>query len=195
MGIRVDIAELSRDDDVLEHTRWLLSVGLLFMACSPAPPAPVTPCGQGVPTTPPPVTETCLRSPAERGAVAVCNLESLGEFRVKNEASSAVQLLSRVDVEMSNENGLWHSTSALVYLDTACSSKPPHDRCVTLGSSGTIRPYPWAGFSCSGQCRPSCVGDHYMRGWPLRFVVSSCDGLRHFPGPPFRLREYEDVPL
>jgi hypothetical protein len=113
---------------------------------------------------------------------------------VKNEAGAAVQLLSHVDVEMRNESGLWHSTSALVYLDAACSAKPPLDQCVILVPLEIIRPYPWFGFSCSGQCRPRGIGDHYMRGWPLRFVVSSCDGLHRYAGPPFRLLEYEGRP-
>jgi hypothetical protein len=33
------------------------------------------------------------------------------------------------------------------------------------------------------------------RAWWLRFVVSACDGAVSFAGPPFRLLEYEDVPL
>lgn len=140
-----------------------------------------------------PKPETCVRYPVDGGSIAVCGLGS--PFRLKNESSNQLEVLSRVEVELEDQDGRWRPTDALVYLDPLCRPEPPQHRCVTLAPGAVVEPHGWSGFSCSGQCRPRCPGDHYMRGYWLRFAVSTCDGARRFAGQPFRLSEYEDAPL
>jgi hypothetical protein len=171
------------------------SLVVFLLACSSAlPPEPTTSeTRREQPDVAPPKAETCVRYPVDGGIVAVCGLDS--PFRVKNESSTQLEFLSRVEVEVEDQGGDWRPTDALVYLDPLCRPEPPTHRCVTLAPGEVVEPHGWSGFSCSGQCRPRCAGDHYMRGYWLRFVVSTCDGVRSFAGPTFRLGEYKDEPM
>lgn len=172
------------------------SFAAFLLACSSATHLkPTTSEAQVEPVGPARTTQTCTHYPTLGGTIAVCNLESPGSFRVRNESTAQVQMVSRVDVELEDETERWRATDALVYLDPVCRREPPSNRCVGLEPGVDLQPYSWSGFSCSGQCRPRCAGDHYLRGWWLRFVVSTCDGQYRLAGPPFRLLEYEDVPL
>jgi hypothetical protein len=172
-------------------------LAVLLLACSSAPPPmpTISDARRERSDVTLPVVETCARYPVNGGSVALCNLELPGSFRVKNESPNQLEALSRVEVELEDQDGSWRSTDALVYLDPLCRPEPPPHRCATLEPRAVVEPHAWSGFSCSGQCRPRCLGNHYMRGWWLRFVVSTCDGVGRFAGPPFRLLEYEDVPL
>lgn len=124
--------------------------------------------------------------------IAVCNLGSPGAFLVRNESDPVVSLHSRVDVQMRPAQGSWKATQAFFYLDPDCKGEPPRKRCVSLEPAAVLQPRTWSGFSCSGQCRQGCPDNHYLRGWPLRFVLSSCDGQQQAVSPPFRLQEYQD---
>lgn len=173
-----------------------LGFAVVFLACSPAPaPQSTSRPARAQPAAVTAIEETCAQAPAGPGALVVCNLEFPGAFRVKNETGAAVSARARVDVEVLDENHTWQQTRVLLYLDPRCQPEPPLNRCVTLEPGAVLQPYRWSGFSCSGQCRRHCPGNHYLRGWSLRFVVSSCDGLERYPGPAFRLPEYEDAPL
>jgi len=135
--------------------------------------------------------------PQSRGdePIAVCNLAFSGEFEVLNRSDQPVDVLTRVDVETRTGSDSWAVTSALVYLIGACTQGPPETRCMTLAPHAQFRPRPWSGLTCSGQCGPTCVGDHRLRGWPLRFAVTSCNGTQRFVGDSFAPPEFEDVPL
>ena len=179
----------------IESFRQAAGLAAFLFACSPAPPPkPAPPVTRALPIAAAPVTETCARNSAE-GSIVVCNLESPGSFHVKNEARTEVQVRSLVDVELEDQDHVWRSTSSVVYLDPQCRADPPTDRCVAVDPGAVLQPFRWSGFTCSGQCRPRCVGNHYLRGWRLRFVITTCDGVHRFAGPPFRLLELEDVPL
>jgi hypothetical protein len=181
---------------MVEPSSRCVGLAAFLLACAPAAsPGSAVPENRTQPVATPPVAETCISSPGERGAIAVCNLELPGSFRVKNESGGRLEVLARVEVQAEDENQRWQSTRALVYLDPECRPEPPTYRCVTLEPGTVVQPHPWYGFSCSGQCRRHCPGNHFMRGWWLRFVVSSCDGLDRYLGPPFRLGEYEDAPF
>jgi len=145
-------------------------------------------------------------SPAQRAAgvcpedradepIAVCNLASSGEFEVRNQSDQPVEVLTLGEIETRTDENSWAVTTALVYLTDDCGQGPPKARCMTLAPRATFRPWPWRGFTCSGQCGPTCPGDHQLYGWPLRFVVVSCDGTRRYAGPPFAPLEFDDVPL
>lgn len=127
--------------------------------------------------------------------IAVCNLASSGAFEVRNQSDQPVDVLTRVEVETRTGNNSWAVTSALVYLIDDCGQDPPKMRCTTLPPGARFRPKPWSGFTCSGQCGLTCSGDHPLRGWPLRFAVTSCAGTQRFVGPVFAPPEFEDVPL
>jgi hypothetical protein len=127
--------------------------------------------------------------------VAVCNLAWGGEFEVRNQSDQPIQLSTRIDVEMRNGTDSWAVTSALVFLMEACDPMPPTSRCMTLAPGARLLPRRWTGFTCSGQCGRTCSGDHLLRGWPLRFVVTSCNGAQRFIGPPFSTPEFKDEPL
>lgn len=141
-----------------------------------------------------PPSEMCARHNLARASLAICSTGSAQVFSLRNESNFAAGLLSRVDVQMRPGDGDWNTTAAFFYLDANCRRQPPSKRCVVLGPGETLQPRAWSGFSCSGQCRRNCDGNHYMRGWPLRYVLWSCDGQHHIGSPPFRLQEYQDEP-
>jgi hypothetical protein len=173
---------------------WIaLVVSLAACATVPAATSRATP--EAAEPAPPGPNEVCSTDAQSAESVAVCNLPDAGSFRVRNDSKSALGLLAHIDVEVEDESHVWHASDALVYLDPACHAEPPAERCVTLGAGATLSPQPWTGLTCSGQCRPACAGDHYLRGMSLRFVVSTCDGVDRYAGPAFRLEKFEDVPL
>ena len=181
--------------EIIARGGQVTGLALFLLACSSAlPPEPATSeTRRERSEVAPPRAETCVRYPADGGSIAVCGLDS--PFRVKNESSNPLEALSRVEVELEDQSAGWRSTDAPVYLDPLCRPEPPQHRCVTLAPGEVLEPQHWSGFSCSGQCRPRFPGNHYMRGYWLRFVVSTCDGVRRFAGPPFRVPEYVDAPL
>jgi hypothetical protein len=80
----------------------------------------------------------------------------------------------------------------VLLLDPECQGEPPRKRCISLEPGTVLQPKAWSGFSCTGQCRQGYPDNHFMRGWPLRFVLSACDGQQQVASPPFRLQEYQD---
>ena len=173
-------------------------LGAVTSACSAAPaPAParaLEPPSAGVERRSPPA-EVCPLA-REGAAIAVCNVGRAGDFIVKNASAAAVTLSTRVAVEARVHTEQWNVTTAIVYLVRTCQEFPAETRCISLEPGAAFPAKSWNGFACSGQCGSHrCSHDPFLRAWPVRFVVSSCDGTQRFSGPPFRPLEYEDVPL
>src|SRR5438552_775384 len=109
------------------------SLAAFLLACSSATHLkPTTSEARAERAGPARATQTCTHYPTLGGSIAVCNLESPGSFRVRNESTAQVQMVSHVDVELEDETDRWRATDALVYLDPVCRPEPPSNRCVGL---------------------------------------------------------------
>jgi hypothetical protein len=122
---------------------------------------------------------------AETAGVSLRNLDMPGAFEVAN-SGPEVKLSTRVRVERLARGG-WTARIADVRLVRNCDLEPP-PACVTLAPDETLRPPPWNGFSCGGQCPSACRANVLAPPGTYRFVIEACGGSPIAFGPPFERR-------
>jgi hypothetical protein len=124
--------------------------------------------------------------------VVVTNLEKPGAFEVENRGSS-IELSSQVIVQRL-EDGKWQDRATDLVLSDRCDSNQA-SLCRTLPHAAKLRPVPWNGELCSGQCMLGCRANAFLGPGQLRFVVTTCDRKRRFYGPVFTLPDYDHSDL
>lgn len=65
-----------------------------------------------------------------------------------------------------------------------CSAAPP-PACVALTPGQTLRPVPWTGYACAGQCPRACKGEGYLPSGTFRLTLTACGDGAEFSGPAF----------
>jgi hypothetical protein len=97
---------------------------------------------------------------------------------------SAVELSSRISIELRDNNDWRAAPVENLFLVEACSSAPVPP-CVRLSSGNTLKPMPWSGNTCTSQCPVSCDLDNSLRPATYRFVITACDRSTHYYSPAF----------
>jgi hypothetical protein len=116
-------------------------------------------------------------------AVSLVNLAVRGTFEVVNHGART-ELSSQVTVQR-REGGAWRGVTSDVRLVAFCGALPPTSS-VTIAAGGTLRPPPWNGFSCGGQCVASCRANVRAAPGNYRLAARTCDGMTTIYGPTFR---------
>lgn len=145
------------------------------------------------------LTTACSRSATHveaeqnlaKETVIVRNLPKPGAFEIQNQGPS-LSLSSQIIVQRMEE-GTWADAATDVYLSPTCEWNPP--TCRTLDHGATLRPIPWNGMSCGGQCPMSCRANVFLGPGQFRFVVTSCDRKQHFYSPVFAISANDPTEL
>ena len=116
----------------------------------------------------------------EPSGLALRNLEPSGAFEVSNLGPDA-RLSARVRIELL-WRGAWTEWVADLRLARACEPPPA---CVTLSAGESLRPPPWNGYSCGGQCPASCRANVLAPPGTYRFALQDCSGVTLVHGAPF----------
>jgi hypothetical protein len=120
----------------------------------------------------------------QTAGVVVRNLEKPGAVIVENHGPPIV-LASKVLVER-KRGAEWIEAPVSFDLVQSCAAGKVPDS-VDLPSGATLRPVPWTGYTCSGQCPRSCRSNHYSGPGTFRFVILRSDHGERFAGPEFAL--------
>lgn len=126
-----------------------------------------------------------LASHGQRACITVRNLDTPGAIVVENNGLP-LSLSSRLAVERKRE-GRWITANVFFELTERCGAGLALPDCVEIASGGSIKPVPWNGYTCSGQCPRPCRSNHYAGPGEFRFVVYTCDRKHRFVGPAFTL--------
>jgi len=65
-----------------------------------------------------------------------------------------------------------------------CGAVATLPACVTLAPGASLKPVPWTGYTCRGQCPRPCKGNVYRPPGTFRLVLPLC-GSGEVTGPPF----------
>ena len=130
---------------------------------------------------------------AAEETVVLRSLESPGAVEIENKGS-AISLWSQMRLQRF-ENGEWHEEKGpdLVIFATCEWNRPPG--CQPVEHGAKVRPVPWNGLSCGGQCGASCRANVFLGPGQFRFVASSCDQKHRFYGPAFTMPDYDHSEL
>jgi len=75
--------------------------------------------------------------------------------------------------------------SNLILAEACPAGDPP--KCIERAAGSKLRPAPWNGYSCSGQCNVHCKKNVYLGSGPFRLTVLSCDRKARFHSATFHL--------
>jgi len=120
----------------------------------------------------------------QTSGVVVRNLEKPGAAIVENHGPP-VLAASKILVERKHGSE-WIASPVLFDLVSSCSAEAVPDS-IDLPSGAMVKPVPWNGYTCSGQCPRSCRSNHYAGPGIFRFVVFRADHSERFTGPEFVL--------
>jgi hypothetical protein len=123
-------------------------------------------------------------TPPDDATVVVHNLSLPGAFEVENRGPE-IELAWAVTIQRELK-GEWSDRVTDLALVEKCGQSPPAG-CVPLPHGAKIRPVRWNGLTCGAQCAATCRANVYLGPGRFRFVASSCDGKRKFPGPAFEM--------
>ena len=116
--------------------------------------------------------------------VEVRNLAAAGAFEIQV-TGSPVSLATQAHMEKETADG-WVTVATNLFLVEQCTKIAP-PKCISVRSEAPLRPVPWTGYSCSGQCNHQCKKIVYLGPGNFRLTVFSCDRRESFLGAPFRL--------
>jgi hypothetical protein len=116
--------------------------------------------------------------------VVVRNGEKPGAVIIENHGPP-LALASKALVER-KRGAEWIASPVLFDLVRACVAGKVPDS-IDLPSGATLKPVPWTGYTCSGQCPRSCRSNHYAGEGIFRFVFFRADHSERFTGPEFAL--------
>jgi len=123
-------------------------------------------------------------SAAPQAAVAqIRNLEQPGAFAITAPAHGA-SLAKQGRIERQN-GASWQSAFDEFYLVDDCRAAASVPACVTLAPGAELRPVPWSGFSCYGQCPRDCKKNFYRPPGVFRLVLTECGSGATVTGAPF----------
>ena len=119
----------------------------------------------------------------DRQTTIVVTASGNGHFQVENRGTGAVSLSSIVSVERKHGNAWLPTNVRYVGLTERCGEKVPP--CMELPSGKTLKPVPWNGYTCSGQCQRTCRSNHPVAPGIYRIIVSSCGGQEQYASEGF----------
>ena len=127
-------------------------------------------------------TALSLAAAARVGAAEIRNLAQPGAFAI--EASPAGASLARQGrIEQQTAAG-WKPVFREFRLVADCDAVAKLPVCVTLAPGAVLKPVPWTGFTCEGQCPRPCKRNIYRPPGTFRLVLPMCGG-GEVAGPPF----------
>jgi hypothetical protein len=122
--------------------------------------------------------------PPDEASIVVRNLSLPGAFEVENRGPD-IELAGAITIQR-EVKGEWSDHVTDLTLIEKCGQSPPAG-CVPLAHGAKLRPVRWNGLTCGSQCAATCRANLYLGPGRFRFVASSCDGKRKFPGPAFEM--------
>jgi hypothetical protein len=123
-------------------------------------------------------------SAASGAAIAqVRNLVQPGAFAITAPPSGA-SFEKRGRIERQTGTG-WEAVFDEFYLVDDCRAAATLPACVTLAPGGELRPVPWNGYSCEGQCPRGCKKNVYRPPGTFRLVLTACGRGPQVTGEPF----------
>ena len=121
---------------------------------------------------------------AFEGAVAeVRNLGQPGAFAIEASPSGA-SLEKQGRIEQHTAAG-WKPVFDGFSLVVDCDAATALPACVRLAPGAVLRPVPWNGYTCSGQCPRSCKKNVYRPPGTFRLVLTVCGEDARVVGAPF----------
>jgi len=145
---------------------WFMAaaLGILWLACSPV--------------------QHASEAQPDEASVVVRNLSLPGAFEVENRGPD-IELASAVTIQR-NLKGEWIDQVTDLTLVEKCG-QTASGGCSPLSQGAKIRPVRWNGLTCGSQCAATCRANLYLGPGRFRFVLSSCDRKRKFPGAAFEM--------
>ena len=113
----------------------------------------------------------------------VRNLTRPGAFAIEASPSGA-SFERQGRIEQQTSSG-WEPVFDEFYLVENCSAVATLHACVTLSPGAKLRPVPWNGYTCYGQCPRPCKGNVYRPPGTFRLVLTACGNGAAVAGPPF----------
>jgi len=114
-------------------------------------------------------------APAVKAAGAeLRNLPGPGAFEIDG-APSGASFERRGRIEQKTASG-WVTVFGEYDLVADCASAAATPACVTVAPGATLRPVPWNGYTCNGQCPRPCKGNAYRPPGVFRLVLTQCGG-------------------
>jgi len=123
---------------------------------------------------------------SEAAAAQIRNLAQPGAFAIEASPSGA-SFEKQGRIEQQTAAG-WETVFDEFYLLEDCGTVATLPACVTLAPGAVLRPVPWNGYTCYGQCSRPCKGNVYRPPGTFRLVLTACGGGAQVMGTPFFMR-------
>lgn len=120
---------------------------------------------------------------SEAAAAEVRNLAQPGAFAVEASPSGA-SFEKQGRIEQRTAAG-WETVFDEFTLIEDCGAAAALPACVTLAPGAALRPVPWNGYTCYGQCPRPCKSNVYRPPGTFRLVLTVCGGGAQVMGTPF----------
>jgi len=112
------------------------------------------------------------------------NLAQPGAFAIESSSPSGASFERQGRIEQQTSAG-WETVFDEFYLVKNCGAVATLPACVALAPGAVLRPVPWTGYTCYGQCPRPCKGNVYRPPGTFRLVLTACgEGVR-VVGAPF----------
>jgi hypothetical protein len=121
---------------------------------------------------------------AQTAAAEIRNLPQPGAFAIDASPSGA-SFAKQGRIEQQTPRG-WEPVFEEFRLIEDCGAVATLPACVTLVPGASLRPVPWTGYTCRGQCPRPCKGNVYRPPGTFRLVLPLCGG-GEVTGPPFHM--------
>jgi len=120
----------------------------------------------------------------EAAIAQVRNLAQPGAFAIESSSPSGALFEKQGRIEQQTAAG-WETVFDEFYLVKNCGAVATLPACVTLTPGAALRPVPWNGYTCYGQCPRPCKGNVYRPPGTFRLVLTACGGGAPVVGAPF----------
>ena len=131
------------------------------------------------------IVATLILAPvSQTGAAEIRNLAQPGAFAIEASPSGA-SFIKQGRIEQQTARG-WEPVFEEFRLVEDCGAVATLPACVTLAPGASLRPVPWTGYTCRGQCPRPCKGNVYRPPGTFRLVLPVCGG-GEVTGPPFHM--------
>ena len=120
----------------------------------------------------------------ETAIAEVRNLAQPGAFAIESSSPSGASFERQGRIEQQTSAG-WETVFDEFYLVKNCGAVATLPACVTLAPGAVLRPVPWTGYTCYGQCPRPCKGNVYRPPGTFRLVLTACGEGARVVGAPF----------